>query len=78
MIDGRCPTSSAAPLSGRVVLVTGASSGIGRAIAIAAARAGADVAADLQVDAGGGVRETVARSVRSGGGFERLPGRYLQ
>jgi 3-oxoacyl-[acyl-carrier protein] reductase len=34
----------AAPLSGRVVLVTGASSGIGRAIAIAAARAGAAVA----------------------------------
>jgi 3-oxoacyl-[acyl-carrier protein] reductase len=34
----------AAPLSGRVVLVTGASSGIGRAIALAAARAGAHVA----------------------------------
>jgi 3-oxoacyl-[acyl-carrier protein] reductase len=33
-----------APLSGRAVLVTGASSGIGRAIALAAARAGADVA----------------------------------
>jgi 3-oxoacyl-[acyl-carrier protein] reductase len=32
------------PLDGRAVLVTGASSGIGRAIAIAAARAGADVA----------------------------------
>ena len=31
-------------LEGRVVLVTGASSGIGRAIALAAARAGADVA----------------------------------
>jgi 3-oxoacyl-[acyl-carrier protein] reductase len=35
---------SAAPLTGRIVLVTGGSSGIGRAIAIAAARAGADVA----------------------------------
>jgi 3-oxoacyl-[acyl-carrier protein] reductase len=33
-----------APLNGRAVLVTGASSGIGRAIAVAAARAGADVA----------------------------------
>src|SRR5205085_4891980 len=32
------------PLEGRAMLVTGASSGIGRAIAIAAARAGADVA----------------------------------
>src|SRR5689334_9995430 len=31
-------------LAGRAVLVTGASSGIGRAIALAAARAGADVA----------------------------------
>jgi 3-oxoacyl-[acyl-carrier protein] reductase len=36
--------SGASPLAGRVVLVTGASSGIGRAIAIAAGRAGADVA----------------------------------
>jgi len=35
---------SGSDLSGRCVLVTGASSGIGRAIAIAAARAGADVA----------------------------------
>ena len=33
-----------APLHGRVMLVTGASSGIGRAIALAAANAGADVA----------------------------------
>ncbi len=33
-----------APLAGRCVLVTGASSGIGRAIALASARAGADVA----------------------------------
>jgi 3-oxoacyl-[acyl-carrier protein] reductase len=37
-------TDTAAPLAGRVALVTGASSGIGRAIALAAARAGADVA----------------------------------
>ena len=33
-----------APLAGRTMLVTGASSGIGRGIALAAARAGADVA----------------------------------
>jgi 3-oxoacyl-[acyl-carrier protein] reductase len=36
--------SADAPLAGRTIVVTGASSGIGRAIAIAAARAGADVA----------------------------------
>jgi 3-oxoacyl-[acyl-carrier protein] reductase len=36
--------AAAAPLAGRAVLVTGASSGIGRAIALASARAGADVA----------------------------------
>jgi 3-oxoacyl-[acyl-carrier protein] reductase len=36
--------TGAAPLSGRGVLVTDASSGIGRAIALASARAGADVA----------------------------------
>src|ERR1043166_6711931 len=35
---------SAPPLAARTVLVTGASSGIGRAIALATARAGADVA----------------------------------
>jgi len=37
-------TDADAALAGRAVLVTGASSGIGRAIALAAARAGADVA----------------------------------
>jgi 3-oxoacyl-[acyl-carrier protein] reductase len=36
--------ATATVLAGRTVLVTGASSGIGRAIALAAARAGADVA----------------------------------
>jgi len=37
-------------LTGRAVLVTGASSGIGRAIALAAARAGADVAITYHVN----------------------------
>src|SRR3954453_10853466 len=36
--------AAAAPLAGRALLVTGGSSGIGRAIATAAARAGANVA----------------------------------
>ena len=34
----------AAPLAGRTMVITGASSGIGRGIALAAARAGADIA----------------------------------
>jgi 3-oxoacyl-[acyl-carrier protein] reductase len=37
-------TESSQSLAGRAILVTGASSGIGKAIALAAARAGADVA----------------------------------
>ena len=48
------------PLEGRGVLVTGASSGIGRAIAIAAARAGADVALTYRSNASG-ARETEAQ-----------------
>src|SRR3954469_4124004 len=36
-------TPDATPLAGRVMLVTGSSSGIGRAIALAGARAGADI-----------------------------------
>jgi 3-oxoacyl-[acyl-carrier protein] reductase len=49
---------AAAPLAGRAMLVTGASSGIGRAIALAAARAGADVAITYRVN------ETGARDVQ--------------
>lgn len=50
-------TGNVATLAGRAVLVTGASSGIGRAIALAAARAGADVAVTYRVN------ETGARAV---------------
>ncbi len=53
----------AAPLTGRAVLVTGASSGIGRAIAVAAARAGADVALTYRANEDG-AREA-AREIRS-------------
>jgi 3-oxoacyl-[acyl-carrier protein] reductase len=49
--DSRLPTGSS--LSGRAVVVTGASSGIGRAIALAAARAGADVAVTYRENADG-------------------------
>jgi 3-oxoacyl-[acyl-carrier protein] reductase len=56
---------STAALAGRTVLVTGASSGIGRAIALAAARAGADVALTYRAN-GEGAREVV-REVRQRG-----------
>jgi 3-oxoacyl-[acyl-carrier protein] reductase len=49
--------SAAAPLAGRIVLVTGASSGIGRAIAVGAAQAGADVALTYKSNVAG-ARET--------------------
>jgi 3-oxoacyl-[acyl-carrier protein] reductase len=45
--------SDGVPLAGRVVLVTGASSGIGRAIAVGVARAGADVALTYNTNSGG-------------------------
>ena len=56
----------AAPLAGRSVLVTGASSGIGRAIALAAARGGADVALTYRENEAG-ARE-VEREIAASGG----------
>jgi 3-oxoacyl-[acyl-carrier protein] reductase len=47
------PDSFTAPLTGRVVLVTGGSSGIGRAIAMAVARAGGDVAVTSRTNEAG-------------------------
>ncbi len=49
----RFTEATGTPLAGQRVLVTGASSGIGRAIALAAARAGADVALTYRVNADG-------------------------
>lgn len=53
------------PLSGRVALVTGASRGIGKAIAIALADAGADVAVNYRVQAA--AAEAVCKSIRAAG-----------
>jgi 3-oxoacyl-[acyl-carrier protein] reductase len=52
-----------APLAGRGMLVTGASSGIGRAIALAAARAGADVAITYRANEAGA--HEVEREIRA-------------
>ena len=53
------PIDPALPLAGRSVLVTGASSGIGRAIAIAAARHGADIGVTYHANEAG-AREVVS------------------
>ena len=55
--------NTSSPLDGRAMLVTGASSGIGRAIALAAARAGADVAVTYHANEGGA--RDVEREIRS-------------
>ncbi len=57
--------SDGMPLAGRVVLVTGASSGIGRAIAVGVARAGADVALTYRANVSG-AQETAAGVRRLG------------
>src|SRR5512146_3229722 len=50
-------------LAGKVALVTGASQGIGRAIAIALGRRGAKVVVNFLPDANGSTREQDARKV---------------
>ncbi len=63
------PDNSAAPpspiLAGRRLVVTGASSGIGRAIALAGARAGADVAITFRTNESGA--HAVAAEIRATG-----------
>ena len=77
-------TASATPLSGRIALVTGASRGIGRACALALAKAGAHVIAtartqggledlDDAIRAATGERATLApMDLADGGGLDQL------
>src|SRR5256886_287358 len=67
--DADAPTFS---LNGRVALVTGASSGIGRAIALAYAAAGADVALTYHGNRSG-AEETAEQARAAGRRAEALP-----
>ena len=57
--------TDAAPLAGRTMVITGASSGIGRGIALAAARAGADIALTYHSNEAG-ARETAGEIEATG------------
>jgi 3-oxoacyl-[acyl-carrier protein] reductase len=65
MASDNTPPDSSLQLAGKRVLVTGASSGIGRAIALAAARAGADVAVTWRNNEAGA--NAVAADIRATG-----------
>ena len=65
MTEVKASHSLGAPLENKVVLVTGASSGIGRAIASACARAGADIATTFHTSQANA--EAVAAEARSRG-----------
>ncbi len=75
-------------LTGKIALVTGASRGIGRAIAVQLARQGATVVAAArgdnaaqtvaQITASGGLAEAVSVDVTDAASLEKLPGAIVQ